>query len=99
MARACRDLEEVRRYCGARLRGWRRETFPWDALGARVVYGAASAMVPAKGRAWLHGALEGVGLLHGGDAPAAGYNYVLFLEEVRWSIRFWAGWCTVYVRL
>ncbi|KAJ7689909.1 hypothetical protein B0H17DRAFT_1201939 [Mycena rosella] len=60
--------------------------YPDDALGVRVVYGAADGMVPAKGRAWLRGVLEGAGLLRGADAwrevPGAGHDDVLFLEEV-----------------
>ncbi|KAJ7484135.1 hypothetical protein FB451DRAFT_1363728 [Mycena latifolia] len=61
---------------------------PGDALRVRVVYGAADGLVPAKGRAWLKGALEAAGLIRADDgeawteAPEAGHDDVLFLEEV-----------------
>ncbi|KAJ7093414.1 hypothetical protein B0H15DRAFT_947538 [Mycena belliarum] len=53
-----------------------------------VTYGAADGMVPAKGRAWLHAELEGVGLLRQGDdaawteVPEAGHDDVLFVDAV-----------------
>ncbi|KAJ7106372.1 hypothetical protein C8R44DRAFT_327930 [Mycena epipterygia] len=41
--------------------------YPDDALRIHVVYGAADGMVPARGRAWLKGVLEGVGLINTED--------------------------------
>ncbi|KAJ7107349.1 hypothetical protein C8R44DRAFT_804537 [Mycena epipterygia] len=49
--------------------------YPDDALRIHVVYGAADGMVPARGRAWLKGVLEGAGLIHmegGGVGDAEG---------------------------
>ncbi|KAJ7912063.1 hypothetical protein B0H13DRAFT_554913 [Mycena leptocephala] len=62
-------------------------------LQIRVVYGAADGLVPVRGRVWLKGVLEDVGLMkrevqedEDADAwteiPDAGHDDVLFLEEV-----------------
>ncbi|KAJ7754204.1 hypothetical protein DFH07DRAFT_959901 [Mycena maculata] len=62
------------------------ELHPDDALRIRVVYGAADGLVPARGRAWLKGVLEALGLVREEGAwtevPGAGHDDVLFLEEV-----------------
>jgi hypothetical protein len=64
-------------------------------LQIRVVYGAADGLVPVRGRVWLKGVLEDVGLMKRGvqedadidadawaEVPDAGHDDVLFLEEV-----------------
>ncbi|KAJ7106369.1 hypothetical protein C8R44DRAFT_806091 [Mycena epipterygia] len=41
--------------------------YPDDALRIHVVYGAADGLVPARGRVWLKGVLDGVGLIDAED--------------------------------
>ncbi|KAJ7106363.1 hypothetical protein C8R44DRAFT_806079 [Mycena epipterygia] len=61
--------------------------YPDDALRIHVMYGAADGMVPARGRVWLKGVLEGAGLIdvEGGGVGDEGASDAPILGTSVWT--------------
>ncbi|KAJ7107395.1 hypothetical protein C8R44DRAFT_804571 [Mycena epipterygia] len=61
--------------------------YPDNALRIHVVYGAADGLVPARGRVWLKGVLEGAGLIdvEGGGVGDEGASDAPILGTGLWT--------------